>query len=169
MSDFKFNSRKPRYNDDSDYTTNAPSYYDDLARKNQLIKYLAKRIWEYEKTLNESLEEIENILNNYIDVIDGKLEVIDHLIGEGFNDRIEVLLREWLADGTLDYLINEVVFEQLNKDIKEFKEKIENDFNEHKEKIENDFNNHKEEINKWLNCINNDVLNIGNIKFYRGG
>ena len=31
-----FNSRIPRYNDDSDYTTNAPSYYDDLARKQKL-------------------------------------------------------------------------------------------------------------------------------------
>ena len=67
MSEFRFNSRKPRYNDDSDYTTNAPSYYDDLARKNQLIKYLAKKIWEYEKTLNESLENIEKVLNEYID------------------------------------------------------------------------------------------------------
>ena len=28
----RFNSRKPRYNDDSDYTTNAPSYYDFLGK-----------------------------------------------------------------------------------------------------------------------------------------
>src|SRR5690625_4184391 len=105
-----FNSRIPRYNDDSDYTTNAPSYYDDLARKNHLIKELAKRIWEYDKKLNESLENIENILNEYIDIVDGKLEIIDRLIGEGFNDRIEELLREWVRDGTLENIINEEIF-----------------------------------------------------------
>jgi len=105
----RFNSRKPRYNDDSDYTTNAPSYYDDLARKNQLIKYLAKKIWDYEEILNKSLEEIENILNKYIDIIDGKIELIDHVIGEGFEHIIEMLLREWLQDGTLDHIINEEI------------------------------------------------------------
>src|SRR5699024_10259364 len=110
VSDFKFNSRKPYYNDDSDYTTNAPSYYDDLARKNQLIKYLAKKIWEYEKTLNESLENIEKVLNEYIDIVDGKLEIIDNVIGEGFNDVIEQLLREWVNDGTLNHIINEEIF-----------------------------------------------------------
>ena len=106
----RYHSRKPRYNDDSDYTTNAPSYYDDLARKNKLIKELAKKIWEYEKTLNESLEDIEQKLNEYITIVDGKLEVIDHIIGEGFNDRIEELLREWVNDGTLNHIINVEIF-----------------------------------------------------------
>src|SRR5699024_3186134 len=120
----RFNSRKPRYNDDSDYTTNAPSYYDDLARKNQLIKHLAKRIWEYEKKLHDSLEEIENILNNYINIIDGKIELIDHVIGEGFNDRIEILLREWVSDGTLNHIINEEIFGDLNLEIKYIKDEL---------------------------------------------
>ena len=106
----RFNSRIPRYNDDSDYTTNAPSYYDDLARKQKLIKELAKRIWEYDKQLDQSLENIENVLNEYITIVDGKLELIDHIIGEGFNDRIEVLLREWVNDGTLNHIINVEIF-----------------------------------------------------------
>lgn len=94
----KFNSRIPRYNDDSDYTTNAPSYYDDLARKNILIKKLSERIWGYDKTLNE-----------YIEVIDGKIKIIDDKINEGFNKEIHDLLVKWLEDGTLDHIINETL------------------------------------------------------------
>src|SRR5690606_36070046 len=122
--------RRPRYPSDSDYTTNSPSYYDDLARKNKLIQYLAKRIWEYEKTLHDSLEEIENVLNEYINVIDGKIELIDHVIGEGFNDRIEILLREWVNDGTLNHIINEEIFNELNNDIINFKNEVKNDISE---------------------------------------
>lgn len=87
-------TRFPRYGSDRDYTTNAPSYYDDLARKNKLMKYLAQRIWEYDKTLFESLEHIE------------------HLIGDGFNEEIEKLLIQWMEDGSLDHIINEVLMNQ---------------------------------------------------------
>lgn len=95
----RFNSRKPRYNDDSDYTTNAPSYYDDLARKQGLIKELAKRIWDYDKTLEENLQMLKD-----------KLKEIEIIIGEGFDLRIEELLREWVNDGTLNHIINEEIF-----------------------------------------------------------
>ena len=95
----RFNSRVPRYNDDSDYTTNAPSYYDDLARKQKLIKELAKRIWDYEKTLEENLQMLKD-----------KLKEIEDIIGEGFDLRIEELLREWVDDGTLENIINEEIF-----------------------------------------------------------
>ena len=97
----RFNSRKPRYNDDSDYKTNAPSYYDDLARTRQLIKKLASRIWDYEKTLEENLQKLKD-----------KLAEIEHLIGDGFSEAIEILLREWLQDGTLDDIINEELMNQ---------------------------------------------------------
>ena len=92
------NKRYPRYPDDADYQTNAPSYYDDLARKNKLIKKLAKRIWEYDKILADSLEEIEEVLRQVIDKI-----------GEGFNEEIYQLLVKWVEDGTLDHIINETL------------------------------------------------------------
>src|SRR5699024_6118148 len=94
----QMNRRYPRYPDDADYTTNAPSYYDDLARKNKLIKKLAKRIWEYDKILADSLEEIEEVLRQVIDKI-----------GEGFNEEIYQLLVKWVEDGTLDHIINETL------------------------------------------------------------
>src|SRR5699024_5379707 len=62
-----FNSRIPRYNDDSDYTTNAPSYYDDLARKHKLL---------------ERLKEVEDTLKEYADILDGKIEDFDNIILE---------------------------------------------------------------------------------------
>ncbi len=76
----KFNSRIPRYNDDSDYTTNAPSYYDDLARKQKLVKELSLKIWEYDKILASKLKEVEDTLKKYADILDGKIEDFDHII-----------------------------------------------------------------------------------------
>ena len=87
----KFNSRIPMYNDDSDYTTNAPSYYDDLARKNKLMKTLALRIWEYEEEMIKRLEQWDKNL-------------------EDFPKDVKDLLEKWLQDGTLDKIINETIF-----------------------------------------------------------
>src|SRR5699024_8069193 len=105
----RFNSRKPRYNDDSDYTTNAPSYYDDLARKQGLLKELSHKIWEYDQILHAKLKEVEDTLKKYADISDGKIENIDRIILEkteiGFDENMEDILTEavqlvsfWLAD-----------------------------------------------------------------------
>ena len=77
-----FNSRIPRYNDDSDYTTNAPSYYDDLARKQKLLERLSKRVWEYDQILYAKLKEVEDTLKEYADILDGKIEDFDNIILE---------------------------------------------------------------------------------------
>lgn len=71
---------KPRYPYDTDYTTNAPSYYDDLARKQKLIKELSKRIWEYDQILHAKLKEVEETLKKYADILDGKIEDFDQII-----------------------------------------------------------------------------------------
>lgn len=83
----KFRTRIPFYPDDSDYNTNAPSYYDDLARKQKLIKLLAERIWDYEKELDKRFEAWDKNL-------------------EEFDDEVIKLLNEWLADGVLHEVIN---------------------------------------------------------------
>ena len=91
---YRFNSRVPRYNDDSNYTTNAPSYYDDLARKSKLIKELSEKVWGYDQTLYDALKEIENTLNHYADILDGKIEDFDTIITE----RTEQWLDEHMTD-----------------------------------------------------------------------
>lgn len=93
-----FNSRFPYYNDDSDYTTNAPSYYDDLARKSKIVQELAQRIWEYDKLLAEKFAEW-----------DKNMEELPLYVQE--------ILEKWLADGTLADIINNTIFGDLNDKI----------------------------------------------------
>ena len=144
--------RFPRYPDDADYQTNAPSYYEDLARKNKLIKKLAKRIWEYDKILADSLEEIEEVLRQVIDKI-----------GDGFNEEIYQLLVKWVEDGTLDHIINETLMnkkaditwveDQLKTkvDLSIYNEEIENILNELNKK--QDIETFEIELTKILKLI----------------
>ena len=103
------NKRYPRYPDDADYQTNAPSYYEDLARKQKLIEMLAKKIWEYENTLNETLEQIEQRLTDYIlendSLMSERLENWDQRIEE-MPEEMRSLFVTWLNDGTLEQIIN---------------------------------------------------------------
>ena len=136
----RFNSRFPTYPDDADYTTNAPSYYDDLARKNKLIKELAERIGFYDIELEKHFKEVQEILDKVIEKI-----------GEGFNEEIYILLEKWVEDGTLDFIINETLMNKkadityvdqifnnlekyLNEEIDNMNDKLENEL---KEKIDN--------------------------------
>ena len=97
-----FNSRIPRYNDDSDYTTNAPSYYDDLARKNQLLKTLSYRIWEYQEVINKQFNEWDEEIKKRFLEWDKNLEE--------FDEEVMKLLRQWINDGTFADIINEEIF-----------------------------------------------------------
>ena len=92
------NKRYPRYPDDADYQTNAPSYYEDLARKQKLLKMLAEKIWEYDERLDERLEDLENILQDYLLQWDERIENLD--------DEVSHIFVTWLEDGTLEQIIN---------------------------------------------------------------
>ena len=90
--------RYPRYPDDADYQTNAPSYYEDLARKQKLIQLLAEKIWEYDERLDERLEDLENVLQDYLSQWDERIENLD--------DEVSHIFVTWLEDGTLEKIIN---------------------------------------------------------------
>lgn len=92
------NKRFPNYPDDTDYTTNASSYYDDLARKEKLMRLLAERVWGYEEILDNTLEEIQERFIAW----DKNLE--------DFPDDVKNFLQNWLDDGTLDHIINDTIF-----------------------------------------------------------
>lgn len=94
------NSRKPRYNANTDYNTNANSYYEDLARKQGLIETLAHRIWEYDQTLYEKLKELQDTLTEYGDILDGKIEDFDNIILEK--------TEKWLDENMEDILTQAV-------------------------------------------------------------
>ena len=94
------NRRYPLYPDDADYQTNAPSYYEDLARKHELIKKLSNKIWEYDQILYEKLKEVENTLQEYADILDGKVNDFDRIILEK--------TEKWLAENMEDILTQAV-------------------------------------------------------------
>lgn len=94
--------RYPNYPDEADYQTNSPSYYEDLARKQKMIELLSKKIWEYEETLDLTLEDIEARVQERFTEWDERIE--------SFPDNVESLLQEWLSDGTLDHIINDTIF-----------------------------------------------------------
>lgn len=85
------NKQFPIYPDDTDYNTNAPSYYDDLARKQKLIQLLAEKIWEYDDEIKEYFKRWEDNLLN-------------------INDDVIKMMVTWLDDGTLTDIINEEIF-----------------------------------------------------------
>src|SRR5699024_2803466 len=93
------------------------SYYEDLARKQKLIKMLAKKIWEYENTLNETLEQIEKRLTDYIlendKLMNERLENWDQRIEE-MPEEMRSLFVTWLNDGTLEKIINHDIFGNIN-------------------------------------------------------
>ena len=89
---------KPRYESDSDYTTNAPSYYDELARKQKLFELLSNRIWEYDKRLELKFEELDDLLDTRFDEWQTKVDQMPTEMRE--------LFTEWLNDGTLADLVN---------------------------------------------------------------
>jgi len=92
------NNRYPQYPDDADYQTNAPSYYEDLARKQHLIKKLSKRIWSYDETLANKLKDLNDLINDYSKKWDENLETINE-------DVIDMMI-VWLEDGVVADIIN---------------------------------------------------------------
>lgn len=90
--------RFPFYSDQSDYNTNAKTYYDYLAHNNKLIQILAHRIWEYDEELAKRFKEWDKNL-------------------EELPEDVKQLLIKWMNDGTLDDIINENIFKDLNNKI----------------------------------------------------
>ena len=79
----------PFYNDDSDYNTNAPSFYDYLAKNRHLLKELVEKVWEYDKEMAKRFEEWDKNL-------------------EELPENLEQMLKEWMEDDTLAGIINEI-------------------------------------------------------------
>lgn len=97
----RYDTFNPRYlSDDSDFNTNADSYYKDLARKQKLFELLANKILEYDQTLEASLEEIQTVLKNYSDILDGKIENFDKIIFDLVTEWIDENLEDIFTQGT---------------------------------------------------------------------
>ena len=99
----------PYYDESNNYNTNAKSYLDYLAKSNKLYEILAARIWEYEETLDLTLEEINDKLTRYIQqneyMLTDMLTKWDERI-ENLDDEVSHIFVTWLNDGTLEQIIN---------------------------------------------------------------
>lgn len=85
-----YDRRVPRYLDnDSDFSTNAESYYKNLARKERLIKELALMIAGYDEELAKRFAEWDKLI-------------------ERFPEDVRLLLEQWLLDGTLGDILTDV-------------------------------------------------------------
>ena len=95
----KFHSRKPFYTDDLDFTTNAPSYYEALARFIKALKALTERMddvearfkelvigWLEDGTLADLLEQV--LLDEYarIDWVQEQIKEVSDRLDKKFDD-----------------------------------------------------------------------------------
>jgi len=132
--------RYPFYTDNADYNTNSKSYYDDLARKNKLIEILSKRIWEYDEELAKRFEEWDKNL-------------------EEFPEDVENLLIEWMEDGTLDEIINDNIFNNLNDKIDAIKS-ITSELKDKDKSQDADINAVDNKLSGFRNELNNKIDDI---------
>lgn len=76
-------TRQPFYDDNADYNTNSKSYYDYLARNQKLFELLADRIWEYDGSIEDALDDWDKNL-------------------EEFPHEVYKILEKWLDEGKID-------------------------------------------------------------------
>lgn len=144
----KQSPQNPYYDFDTDYTTNSPSYYDYLAKLKPLIQILAERIYDYDKELAKRFEEWDELIKK-------------------FPENVEKLLIEWLEDGTLEKIINENIFKDLNDKIDKNNEDVLKLLEELREEIINILDNsslvytvgHKGDF-KLISEVFNDIDNL---------
>jgi len=97
-------SFQPEYQDNHNFQTNAKSFFHYLGKSNKFLEILSERIEEYDETLDNSLENLHNILNDYSDQWDENLETI--------NDDVVAMMVEWMNDGTLADIINNDILQR---------------------------------------------------------
>lgn len=128
----RFNSRFPTYPDDADYTTNAPSYYDALARFSESLRLLTERMKDVEQ-------------------------------------RFKDLILEWLEDGTLAGLLEQVLLDDYaTKDfVKALIDGLQIDDYAKIEWVEQIFTEHENEFIDFVNDMN-EILNNDNVSYTVG-
>lgn len=123
-----YNRYTPVYNKKLDYNTNALSYYDYLAKVNEFLKMMGIQIEEYDGILAKKLLDINTRLDEYLKAWDKNLEA--------FPDNVEILLQQWMGDGTLDHIINETIFNDLNTEIDNVEVRMNNNLSELYQELE---------------------------------
>lgn len=140
---FRDSNIQPIYDTRSDYTTNAPSFYEYLARHNHLIKLLAKRIYDYDKELAKRFLEWDKRIEN-------------------LPEELQRMFLEWVDDGTLARILAQLLLEDYatKQEVNDLITVLENDLKLDIDNLKNELNN---KINDNFEILNNNLNNHVNI------
>ena len=94
-------------------------------------------------TLNELICKLAQKMDEVIPQSNESFNYLDWLKGQGLSDEVIKIMLEWIEDGTLETLINDVLFQNLQNDINN----IRTDTNE-------SINTFKTETNETINTFN---------------
>lgn len=115
-------------------------------------------------TMQELLSQFFTKINECIDKSNESVDLCSWLVNEGLSEQVALQLLKWLSDGTLNGVINESIFNELNTKVnvnKENRERVEIILDDYKQHMQND---------DWATVfkyIFNNVIrnNVGVIKF----
>ena len=130
---FRDSNIQPIYDTRADYTTNAPSFYEYLARHNHLIKILARRIYDYDKELAKRFEEWDKRIEN-------------------LPDELKRMFLEWVDDGTLARILAQLLLDDYatKEEVNNLLNALENTLNINLSNFKNEVNIELEEMNETI-------------------
>ena len=101
-------------------------------------------VYDYDGlSMQELLCQFYTKINECVDLSNSTLDLAEWLVNEGLKQEIALKLTNWLNDGTLENIINESLFENLNKKIDNVCSQLEQNANvvkEHTQRLDNIFN-----------------------------
>lgn len=127
-----------------------------------------RNVYNFEDyTINEVICKLFQKLEEVIDITNECFDITNWMKEQGLPDEIIKIMLDWKQDGTLQTLINENIFNELNTKIENTKVDIENKLNIYKEENINELSNINNELNEKYNAnkleINNNLNKINTI------
>ena len=112
-------------------------------------------------TLNELICKLAQKMDEVITQSNESFNYLDWLKGEGLSDEVIKIMLEWKENGTLETLINENIFNELNTKIDNFQTDVNNKVDTFKNEVNNNFDTMETEFN---NRVNESISNIETTK-----
>ena len=109
-------------------------------------------------TLNELICKIAQKMDEVITQSNESFNYLDWLKDEGAPNYIIELLTQWKDDGTLDAIINDKLFNELNNKIENTKNEVNSQIENTKSEVNSQIENTKSEVNSQLGIITNQRL-----------
>lgn len=121
-------------------------------------------------TLNELICKLAQKMDEVIDLSNESFNFVEWLKSEGVNNEVIGMLTAWKEDGTLDTLINQTIFSELNTKVDTFQEKVNNELQAKKLEIDNIIkgmnrcselhyiNSSPDEMSVLFKCMNGEIV-----------